>query len=277
MEQDKFMVTVGAAVRGHTLMHMERNLGEEEFVTFTEVTDGITQINIHGPGARDLMEKLTNYDMSNENFPFAHVRQIEIGYAEVTAVRLTYVGELGWELLIPTNAALQTYDRIVEAGKEFGLRHGGIANLNCLRLEKAYREYGFDLDNSENPIEAGLGFVVQLDKEDGFIGRDALAAIQDRGTPTRCLLQFLLEDPEPLLHDSELIYMNDKYVGYIGGGAYGFTLGAAVGLGYVEHDAPVTADIVKEAKWEIEISGVRYPAKASLSPMYDPKMEKIRC
>jgi len=277
VKQDKFMVTVAPATRGHTLMHMERNLGEDEFVTFTEVTDGITQINIHGPKARDLMEKLTNYDMSNENFPFGHTRQIEIGYAEVTAVRLTFVGELGWELLIPTNAALQTYDRIVKAGKEFGLRHGGISNLNCLRLEKAYREVGPDLDNSENPIEAGLGFVVKLDKEGGFLGRNALAAIKERGIPNRRLLQFLLEDPEPLLYEAETIYMNGKYAGYIGGGAYGFTLGGAVGMGYVEHDAPLSSDVIKGAKWEIEISGTRYPAKASLSPMYDPKMEKIRC
>jgi len=223
------------------------------------------------------MQSVTFSDMSNEAFPFFTAKDIDIGYANVLAIRVTYVGELGWELHIPTLHAVQVYDQLVEAGRAFGLRHAGMQTLNSLRLEKAYRDFGVDVDNTDNPIEAGLGFAVKLDKPGGFIGRDALAAIKDQGAPKRRMLQFLLQDPDPLLYGMELIYLGDKEVGYIQVGGYGHTLGGAVGIGFAELDEPLTVDLVKSGAWGIDVAGTRIKARASLSPLFDPKMERIKC
>jgi len=277
LEQDKFLIVCGENAPGHTEMRMRRHIGDDEFVTILDTTSATTQINIHGPRARDLMQKVSFADMSNEGFPYLSARDIDIGYASVLAIRVTYVGELGWELHIPTVHAVQVYDQLVEAGKEFGLRHAGLQTLSSLRLEKAYRDFGVDVDNTDNPIEAGLGFAVKLDKEGGFIGRDALAAIKEKGIPCNRMLQFLLKDPEPLLHGNELIYLNGEEVGYLQIGAYGHTLGAAVGIGFASTDAPLTADIVNNEKWEIDIAGERFEAQASLRPLYDATMTRIKC
>jgi 4-methylaminobutanoate oxidase (formaldehyde-forming) len=277
LTQDKFMVICGDNAHGHTEMRMRRHIGADEFVTIYDATSATTQINIHGPKARDLMQKVSFSDMSNEAFPFLAAKEIDIGYAMVLAIRVTYVGELGWELHIPTIHAVQVYDQLVEAGKAFGLRHAGMQTLNSLRLEKAYRDYGIDVDNTDNPIEAGLGFAVKLDKEGGFIGRDALAAIKAKGVPHNRMLQFLLQDPEPLLYGNELIYLNGVEVGYIQIGGYGHTLGAATGIGFASLDEPLTAETVNTGDWEVEIAGERLKARASLRPLYDPKMERIKC
>jgi len=277
LQSEKFLVIVGENAHGHTEMHMRRHIHADEFVTILDTTAATTQINIHGPKARDLMQSVTYSDMSNEAFPFFTAKDIDIGYANVLAIRVTYVGELGWELHIPTLHAVQVYDQLVDAGRAFGLRHAGMQTLNSLRLEKAYRDFGVDVDNTDNPIEAGLGFAVKLDKPGGFIGRDALAAIKNQGVPKRRMLQFLLQDPEPLLYGMELIYLGDKEVGYIQIGGYGHTLGGAVGIGFAELDEPLTADMVKSGAWEIDVAGERIKARASLSPLFDPKMERIKC
>ena len=277
LEHDRFMVICGELARGHTEMRMRRNILPDEFVTIFDDTAGITQINLHGPKARILMETLTHADMSNENFPFLAARNIDIGYAEVLAIRVTYCGELGWELHIPSTSAVQVYDQIVEAGAPFGLRHAGIQALNSLRMEKGYRDFGHDIDNTDNPIEAGLGFAVKLDKPGGFIGRDALATVKDAGVSNRRMVQLLLGDPEPLLFGNEPIYLNGEYAGYVGSAGYGFTLGGAVGLGFAGTDQPLTAEIIKSGTWEIEIAGQRFAATASLRPLLDPTMERIKC
>lgn len=276
LEAEKFMVVVGENSHGQAEMHMRRQLKGDEFVTILDTTPATTQINIHGPKARDLMEKVTSADMGNEAFPFLAAREIDIGYAVVLALRVTYVGELGWELHTPTVHAVQVYEQLVEAGRELGLRHAGNQTLNSLRLEKAYRDFGVDLDNTDDPIEAGLGFAVKLDKEGGFIGRDALAGIKAKGVPHRRMAQFLLKDPEPLLYGTELIYLDHQEVGYLQVGGYGHTLGGAVGIGFACLDEPLTAEIVSSGDWEIEVAGERIKAHASLKPMYDPKMERVK-
>jgi len=277
LEAEKFMVVCGENAPGHTEMRMRRQLHEDEFVTIIDTTSATTQINIHGPKSRDLMQKVTFTDLSNEVFPYLSHKEIDIGYASVLAIRVTYVGELGWELHIPTIHAVQVYDQLVEAGKEFGLRHAGMQTLNSLRLEKAYRDFGVDVDNTDNPIEAGLGFAVKLDKEGGFIGRDALAAIKANGIPNNRMLQFLLLDPEPLLYGNELIYLNGRAVGHLQIGGYGHTLGGAVGIGFAGIDEPLTAEIVNTGAWELDVAGERFQARASLRPMFDAKMERIKC
>ena len=274
---DKYLVICGENARGHTEMRMNRYIREDEFVTIFDATAGTAQINIHGPKARDLLQQVSFSDMSNEAFPYLTAREIDIGYACVLAIRVTYVGELGWELHVPTLNATQVYDQLVEAGQEFGLRHAGLQTLSSLRLEKAYRDFGVDVDNTDNPIEAGLGFVVKLDKAGGFIGRDALAAIKDKGVPCCRMLQFLLHDPEPLLYGNELIYLDGREVGYLQIGAYGHTLGGAVGIGFARTENPLTAKIINAGEWQVEIAGQRYTAQASLKPLYDPNMERIKC
>ena len=246
-------------------------------MTITDITPGITQINVHGPKARELMQRVSFADLSNEAFPFMRAQEIDVGYFNILAMRVTFVGELGWELHVPALHAVQVYDLLMEAGADLGVRDAGMQTLSSLRLEKAYRDFGIDVDNTDNPIEAGLGFAVKLDKSGGFIGRDALAAIKAEGVPKTRMLQFLLQDPEPLLYGNELIYLNGKEVGHMQIGAYGHTLGGAVGIGFAEMDEPLTAAMVNEGSWEVEVADVRFPATASLKPLFDPGMEKIRC
>jgi len=274
---EKFMVVVGENSHGHTEMRMHRHTLSGEIAIVTDVTPGTTQINIHGPKARMLLEKVTTADLSNEAFPFMSWQEIDIGYWVVKAFRVTFVGELGWELQVPSYAAVQIYDLLKEAGSEFGLRDAGMQTLNSLRLEKAYRDFGLDVDNTDNPIEAGLGFAVKLDKPGGFIGRDALAEIKARGVPNTRMLQFVLQDPEPLLYGNELVYLNDREVGHLQVGGYGHTLGGAVGIGFVTLDEPLTSSIVDDGKWEIEVAGKRFSACASLKPLLDPEMARIKC
>ncbi|MEM6588352.1 MAG: FAD-dependent oxidoreductase [Pseudomonadota bacterium] len=277
LEQDKFMVVVGENSHGHTEMRMRRDIGTEDFVTITDVTAGRAQINVHGPKSRELLARVSGSDLSNAAFPYMTAQEIDVGYANVLAMRVTFIGELGWELHVPATQAVQTYDLLMEAGADLGVRNAGMQTLNSLRLEKAYRDFGIDLDNTDNPIEAGLGFAVKLDKPGGFIGRDALADIKASGAPKTRMLQFLLSDPEPLMYSNELIYLGETQVGYIQIGGYGHTLGGAVGIGFVVLDKPVTPDLVEAGPWFIDIAGDRIPAKASIKPMLDPGLEKVRC
>ena len=164
----------------------------------------------------------------------------------------------------------------MESGPEFDLKHAGLSALETLRMEKAYRDYGHDIDNLDTPLEVGLGFTVEPDKPVDFIGKEAFLKQKTSGLLNRRLVQFLLEDPQPLLHGGEPIYRDDIRVGDIHSGNYGHTLGGAVGLGPIKFNGGVTKEYIQSGKFEIEVVGVRYPAKASLRPMYDPKNEKVK-
>ncbi len=274
---DSFMVVVGENSHGHTETWLRRHVRPDQFVTITDITAGTTQLNIHGPKARDLLRAISDADLSNDGFPYMSARRIDVGYFDVLAMRVTYVGELGWELHVPSIQAAQVYDLVMEAGREFGVRNAGMQTLSSLRLEKAYRDFGVDVDNTDNPIEAGLAFAVRLDKPSGFIGRDALAAIHAAGTPTRRMVQILLTDPEPLLHGNEIIHLDGTAVGHLQVGAYGHTLGGAVGIGFVSLDVPITPALVNAGRWEVDVGGSTVAARASLKPMLDPGLERVRC
>ncbi len=222
-----------------------------------------------------MLQSLTPADLANEAFPFGTSREIELGYAWVRASRITYVGELGWELYIPTEYAVGVYDAVIEAGESFRLTLVGMHAMNSLRIEKAYRHYGHDITDADTPVEAGLTFAVKLDKPGGFIGRESVARQMEQGVSKR-LIQFVLDDPQPLHYQNEPIWRDGEIVGYIRSGMYGYTFGAAVGLGYVEHATGVPSESVATGRYEIEIAGVRYSACASLTPLYDPKGERIR-
>jgi glycine cleavage system aminomethyltransferase T len=193
----------------------------------------------------------------------------------VRANRLTFVGEVGWELYIPTECAAGVYDRIVAAGEAHHLKHAGYHALEHLRSERAYREFGLDLTPDDTPCEAGLGFTVKADKPGGFIGRDAVAAQKGRTLDKR-LVMFRLEDPEPDLHKDELIRLDGAIVGYLRSGVYSFTLGCAIGMGYVRHEDGVTRALVESGRFEIEIAGARYPAEASFQAFFDPTGARAR-
>jgi len=275
LAEDQFLVLTGDATITAVQTWLKRNIPPDAHVFVTNVTSAYSVLNVQGPKSRDLLSRVTNADMSNEAFPFLALQEIDIGYALVLALRVSYVGELGWELYIPTEFSLHVFDTLVEAGQDVGLVFAGLQALETLRLEKAYRDYGNDVDNLDTPLEAGLIRFVDFDKPGGFIGKEALLRHKEAGIKHR-LVQFLLEDPEPLLYYNEIIYRDGEPVGRILAGGYGHTLGASVGLGYVENEAGVSADYIKSGTYEIQIAGVRHPARASLRPLYDPKSERVR-
>jgi 4-methylaminobutanoate oxidase (formaldehyde-forming) len=275
LTHDQYLILTGDGTITAVQAWLKRNIPSDAHVSVTNVTSAYSVLNVQGPKSRDLLSRVTNADMSNEAFPFLTLQEIDIGYALVLALRVSYVGELGWELYIPTEFSLHVFDTLVEAGQDDGLVFAGLQALETLRLEKAYRDYGNDVDNLDTPLEVGLSRFVDFDKPGGFIGREALLRHKQAGVKHR-LVQFLLEDPEPLLYYNEIIYRDGEPVGRILAGGYGHTLGASVGLGYVENEEGVTADYIKSGNYEIKIAGTRYPAKASLRPMYDPKGTRIR-
>jgi 4-methylaminobutanoate oxidase (formaldehyde-forming) len=222
------------------------------------------------------MQTITHEDLSNEAFPFRTAREIDIGFARALCVRITYLGELGYELYVPTEQATHVYDRITDAGKRFSLRHAGLKALASLRMEKGYRDYGHDIDNTDSVLEAGLGFAVDQKKPGGFLGKDAVLAKKATGPLTRRILQVLVKDPEPLMFHAEVVRRNKKPVGYVRAASYGFTVGGAVGLAMIEAGETLDQGYIDRGQWEVEIAGKLYPAHVSVRPLYDPEMKKVK-
>ena len=272
LSQTTFLIVTGAETEVRDFSWLTRHIPAGAHCVATNVTSAMGVISIMGPNARALLQSLTPNDLSDAAFAFATSQQIELGYAVVRASRITYVGELGWELYIPTEFMTGVYDEIVGAGTDFGLVHCGYHALNSLRMEKGYRHWGHDLTDEDSPLEAGLGFAVKLDKPGGFIGREALVRQKAEG-PKQRLVQFKLQSPEPMLYHNEPIWRGAALVGYIRSGMYAHSLGGAVGLGYI-----ATPDGLAPALdgYEIEIAGLRYAATASLRAMYDPAGKRIR-
>ena len=276
LDDERFLVVVTDTMHRHAETWIRRHIPDDAHAFVTDVTSGYCQLNVQGPKSRELLQTLTSVDLSNEAFPFRTAREIDIGYARVLCIRITYVGELGYELYIPTEHAIDVYDRLIRAGEAFGLRHAGLKALASLRMEKGYRDYGHDIDNTDNAYETGLGFFVELEKPGGFIGRDAAAKQKEAGTPKRRLVQVLVKDPEPLMFHAEIVLCDGKPVGYVRAASYGHTLGGAVGLAMIEAGEPLTPAWLRAGRWEVDIAGRRYPADVSLRPMYDPDMKRIK-
>ncbi len=275
LADDSFWVVASDTAHRHAHTWMRRHIGDAHaFVS--DVTSGYAQLNVQGPRSRDLLQSLTSADLSNEAFPFRAAKEIDLGYARALCVRITYLGELGYELYVPTEQAAHVYDRIVAAGPAYGLRHAGLKALASLRMEKGYRDYGHDIDNTDSVLEVGLGFAVDLDKPGGFIGRDAVLAKKAAGPMTRRLVQVLVQDPEPMLFHAEVLHRDGREVGYVRAASYGHTLGGAVGLAMVEAGEPLDQAWLDSGQWEVDIAGTRYPAATSLRPLYDPKNERIK-
>jgi 4-methylaminobutanoate oxidase (formaldehyde-forming) len=271
---DTFLVVTGASVATHDTDWIRRHLGEARAV-LTDVTSAFAVLGVMGPRSRALLARLTDTDLGSGAFPYLSSREIWLGVARVRASRMTYVGELGWELYVPTELAAGVYDALVAAGADLGLRHAGYHAMDSLRIEKAYRSWGHDLGGEDTPLEAGLGFAVRFDKRAPFLGRDALLARRDQPLARR-LAVFVLDDAGPLVYHDEPIWRDGVLVGRITSGAYGHTIGRAIGLGYVEHADGVTDAYVESGRWDVEIACDRHRARAQLAPPYDPKSLRVR-
>jgi 4-methylaminobutanoate oxidase (formaldehyde-forming) len=272
LSETAFLLIVPGATLQRDLAWLRKHL-RDEFAIITDVSAAEAVLCVMGPNARTLMQKVSPNDFSNEAHPFGTAKEIEIGMGLARAHRVTYVGELGWELYVPTEQAAHVFETIMEAGPETGLKLCGLHALDSCRIEKAFRHFGHDITDEDHVLEAGLGFAVKPVKGN-FIGRDAVLRKKDAGLSRR-LVQFRLTDPEPLLFHNEAILRDGRIVGTITSGNYGHHLGGAVGLGYVPCEGESAADILG-SRYEIEIAGERFPAEASLKPMYDPKAERVR-
>ena len=277
LTDEKYLVVVTDTMHRHAETWIKRNTPDDAHCIVTDVTSGFGQLNLQGPNSRALLQSLTSVDLSNEAFPFRCAKEIDIGYAKVLCIRITYLGELGYELYIPAEQAVHVYDQIVAAGAKFDLKHAGLKALASLRMEKGYRDYGHDIDNTDDPYEVGLGFAMDLKKPDGFIGKEAVVKRKKAAGPLkRRLVQVLLKDPEPMLYHAEVLRRNGRPVGYLRAGSYGFSLGGAVGLAMVEGGEPIDASYLEAGQWDVEVNGKFVPAVVSLKPMYDPEMKKIK-
>ena len=275
LSEDKYLIVTAAASQTRDYCWLKEHIPSDANAVITDVTSGLAVLSVMGPLSRAFLQSLSPDNLSNEAFPFATAREIDLGYARVIAIRISYVGELGWELYMPTEFASGVFDAIMECSEDYGLRLAGYHALNSLRIEKAYRHWGHDITVEDTPLEAGLGFAVNMEKPDGFIGCEALRKKKQKPLKRR-LAQFILNDSEPMLYHEEPIWREGVRVGRITSGMYGHTLGSSIGLGYVEHPEVGDREFIVAGNFELEIAGTRYPATASLKPMYDPLSEKVR-
>ena len=273
LSETAFFLVVPGATLQRDLAWLRGHLDPAEFIVVTDVTAAEAVLCVMGPNARDLMRAVSPNDFSNEAHPFGTAHEIEIGYGLARAHRVSYVGELGWELYVSSDQAAHVFETLAESGVDHGLKLCGIHALDSCRIEKAFRHFGHDITDEDHVLEAGLGFAVKTDKGD-FIGRDAVLRKREEGLKRR-LVQLRLTDPEPLLFHNEAVVRDGKIVSIVTSGNYGHHLGGAIGLGYVPCEGQ-SADDVLASNYEIEIAGRRVAAEASLKPLYDPKAERTK-
>jgi heterotetrameric sarcosine oxidase gamma subunit len=279
LEENRFLVVTGAAPQTRDMAWLRRHTPADAHCVATDITSGLPMIAVMGPKSRALLEKLSGADLSNAAFPFGTSQEIEIGYARVRASRITYVGELGWELYIPAEFTAHVFETLMAAGKDFGLTPAGMHTMNNCRTEKAYRHWGHDIADEDTPLEAGLGFALAWDKPGGFIGRDAL--LKQKAAPVQpkrfvCLALEDNSDKAPMIYHEEPIYRNGVIVGATTSGAWGHRVNLSLGLGYVHNSEGVTKDWIESGTWEVELAWKRYAAKVQFQSFYDPKGERIK-
>ncbi len=266
LEPDRFRIVTGTAFGLHDLSWIREHAPEDGSVVVEDVTSRYACLGIWGPRARDILQALSTADLSNEAFRYMRAREIDVGPVPCLALRVTYVGELGWELYCPMEFGLLLWDTIWDAGREHGLVAGGYKAIDSCRLEKGYRVWGADITPDDNPYEAGLEFAVKLDKGD-FIGRDALLAAE----PERRLACLVLEDPRAVALGSEPVRIDGEAVGRVTSGGYGYTVGRSIAYAYVPADNAQPGRPV-----EVEIFGEWVSGEVAAEPLYDPSGERIR-
>jgi glycine cleavage system aminomethyltransferase T/glycine/D-amino acid oxidase-like deaminating enzyme len=280
LAEDDFLVVASDTAHGHALAWLGRDIGDLD-CRITDVTAEFAQLNLQGPRSRELLASLTEADLSSEVFGFRTARWIEVAGVRVLCARITYLGELGYELYVPAEDGLKVYDALQATGAAYDLKPVGLKALASLRIEKGYRDFGHDIDNTDCPLEVGLGFALALDKPGGFRGREAVLARKSAnaaaGGMGQRLVQVRVLDPSPLLFHAEVVHRDGVPVGYVRAASYGWTLGSAVGLAFVSGAGqPVTAEWLAAGTWTVDVAGTQHPIEVSLRPMYDPTSARIR-
>lgn len=276
LSQEEFLVVTAGAQRTRDLAWLRRHIASgNEFATVTDQCSAYVTLAIMGPRSRELLQRLSPADFGDEAFPFGACREIEIAHALAHAFRMTFVGELGYELHVPSEFAVGVYDALLEQGAQLGLAHGGYLAIDSLRMECGYRDWGHDVSDEDTPLEAGLGFTVAWEKNAPFIGRETLLPARGK-TPKRRLVQFALRDARPLMFGSEPVFKDGTLVGHLKSAAFGHTVGSALGMSYLSHPDGVTPAWLATGGFEIEVAGERFPAVASLRAFYDPERTRVK-
>jgi 4-methylaminobutanoate oxidase (formaldehyde-forming) len=272
LSETAYLVVTPAATRLADETWMRRHRGDFN-VVITDVTAGEGVLAVMGPLSRDLLQRVSPNDFSNATNPFGTAQEIEIGMGQARVHRVTYVGELGWEIYVSADQCGHVFETLAEAGQDLNAKLCGMHMMDTCRIEKGFRHFGHDITSEDHVLEAGLGFAVKTDKPD-FIGRDAVLRKKESGLTNR-MVQFRLTDPEPLLYHNEPVIRDGEIVGYLSSGSYGHALGGAMGLGYVPCKGEDAAEVLASS-YEIDVAGTRVKAEASLRPMYDPKSERVK-
>jgi sarcosine dehydrogenase len=275
LAEDAWYIVTGTGFATHDFSWIRRNVPQGMDMRLLDVTSAFAVLPLMGPRAREVLQQVTPDDVSNEALPFGGWHEIRIAGAPVRALRVTYVGELGFELHVGSEYALTVYDAIVAAGEPFGLAHAGYRAIESLRLEKGYRAWGADIGPDHTPLEAGLGFALKLKAGQPFLGREALERQQREGLKKR-LCGFTVDDPAVVLLGRETIYRDGERVGWLTSGGFGYTIGKPIGYGYVRNPAGVDPDYLRSGRYELEVAIERVPATLHLRPLYDPEMVRVR-
>ncbi len=271
-------MAIGAAANAHKdLDWLKRHIDPASHCFVTDVTNQWAMLGVMGPNSRAMLEPLVGLDLSSASFPFGKSVECEVGYAPVRLSRVSFVGEMGWEVLAPVEMATTVFDSLWNAGLAHSLTLAGLHALDSCRIEKKFLHYGHDIGDEDTPLEAGIGFVCAMDKAIAFKGRDAIESQKASGKHfNKRLVQFVLDDPEPIFYHHEPILADGKCIGYLTSGNYGHTLGGSVGLGYVKHSDKIDQAWLDKRKWSIDVGGTEYSAKASLRALYDPSGQRMR-
>ncbi len=275
LSDHNFYIVTGTGSRTHDYDWISHNVPNYSMVDLADVTDDMAVLTLMGPSARDVLTQLTDSDISNRAFPFATVSEIEVEGVSVLALRVTYVGELGWELHLDPHDANAVYDALMAAGAEHGIKNAGYRAIESLRLEKGYRAWGSDINTDHTPLEAGLKWAVKLQTELEFKGRQALEAQESTGTPSR-LACLTVNDPDVVLLGRETIYRDGERAGWLSSGGWGYTVGCNIGYGYVQSPGGVDLTYLRDGNYELEVATRRVPCELRLGPLYDPTMSRVR-
>jgi 4-methylaminobutanoate oxidase (formaldehyde-forming) len=275
LAEEKFYIVTGTGFRTHDLSWIKDHIAKDAKVEVKDVTEEFGTLSLMGPKARDVLATVTKADVSNAAFPFGHVHEIDTAGHKVRALRVTYVGELGWELHVPIEATGEVFDALTAAGKPHGIRPVGYRALESLRLEKGYRAWGSDITPNDTPLEAGLGWAVKLKKNTDFLGRRALQAVNG-AVPKKRFAGFTVVDQDIVLVGRETILRDGQPVGYLTSGGYGYTVEKNIGYGYVRNEGGVSDDFLASGNYELVVATEKVPARLHVEPLYDPAGDKVK-
>ena len=275
LAEDDFYLVTGTGFATHDFDWISRQIPQGLDARLLDVTSSNSVLALMGPRSRQVLERLTTDEVGNDGFAFGQARRLSIAGAPVLALRVTYVGELGWELHVPTEFAATLYDALMVAGAEFGIANAGYRAIETLRLEKGYRAWGSDIGPDHTPLDAGLGWAVKLKGGKPFLGRDSLE--QQRLAPLKkSLCTFTVDDPEVVLIGRETIYRNGERAGWLSSGGFGHSIGKAIGMGYVRREQGIDRDYLLAGDYSLEVATERVPCKLHLAPLYDPSMARVK-